>query len=201
MKTQTLLKDLTKRVEIILSHTQVKLSNASQEALSKAPNQGSWSALQCLAHLNLYGAYYIPALEKALNQQRLTSTTDEFKPGWLGKKFTNMLSAEAGKKMKTMKKLEPAQVSTSSQTLPDFVAMQHKILQLLKQAEKANLNKRAVPLEFMKLINLKIGDVLSFVIAHEERHIAQAMRAIQSKNPDRQTLYSTPPHLVHFISE
>jgi hypothetical protein len=49
---------------------------------------------------------------------------------------------------------------------------------MLEQSKKINLNKARVPISIAKFIKLKLGDVFGFLIAHNQRHILQAERAL-----------------------
>ena len=52
---------------------------------AEQPAAGEWSAMQCLDHLNMYGDYYLPAIEKVINdaKQQLQQPAIVFKPGIL----------------------------------------------------------------------------------------------------------------------
>ncbi|WP_142501204.1 DinB family protein, partial [Latilactobacillus sakei] len=64
---------------------------ASQQ-FSYKPAPDKWSAAQCLLHLNSYGEYYLPAIEKAIETAGRHSTKAAiFHSGWLGNYFTEMM--------------------------------------------------------------------------------------------------------------
>ncbi|MBA4055707.1 MAG: DinB family protein, partial [Marivirga sp.] len=48
------------------------------------------------------------------------------------------------------------------------------------------LNKSHVPVEFMKLLKMNLGDALTFVIVHEQRHISQAKNGLIRNIPIRE---------------
>ena len=60
-----------------------------------------------------------------------------------------------------------------------FLAYQQELLTLLEKAKGKNINQRKVPVEFFKLMRMKIGDALAFVVTHEQRHILQAQAVLQ----------------------
>jgi hypothetical protein len=80
------------------------------------------------------------------------------------------------KKHKTVKHMNPINSALGQATLEEFAQHQTELLRLLQNAKKADLHKKAVPVEFFKLLKLRIGEALEFVVLHEERHIQQALR-------------------------
>lgn len=152
---------------------------------SAQPGPGEWSAMQCLAHLNLYGDYYLPAIEKVINdaKQQQLQPTAVFKPGILGNYFTNMMTpredGKPAKKMKAFKNYNPESTADSDAVIAKFIEQQEKLLALLEESKLVDLNKCKVPVSIAQYIKLKLGDVFMFLIAHNYRHVLQAERALQ----------------------
>ncbi|ULT24222.1 DinB family protein [Sphingobacterium sp. E70] len=40
------------------------LKTLSLDDLNKRPHKGSWNTLECIAHLNLYGNFYLPKFQE-----------------------------------------------------------------------------------------------------------------------------------------
>lgn len=141
-----------------------------------------WSAAQCLAHLNSYGRYYLPAIEKAIQKAAKNKSALPFKAGWLGNYFTRMmLPAENGipaKKMAAPKEHYPGIIPDSFQIVGEFIEQQEKLLKLIDAARNIDLNKAKCPISIAPFIKLKLGDVFLFLIAHNYRHVLQAERAL-----------------------
>jgi hypothetical protein len=60
--------------------------------------------------------------------------------------------------------------------LAEFRQHQEQLLQLLARAAHADLNRKAVPVEFFKLLKMRTGEAFEFVLVHEQRHMQQALR-------------------------
>jgi hypothetical protein len=154
------------------------------EQLSYHPAPGAWSAAQCLEHLNIYGRHYLPAIEKAILQGKKQGSkpTGNFKPGWLGAYFTQLMQPQQGgvfkSKMKAPKNAVPSAQPDPQRMLAEFIDQQEKMLELLRDAVSVNLNALRVPISLSPWIRLKLGDTFGFVLAHIERHVLQADRAI-----------------------
>lgn len=145
-----------------------------------------WSANQCLMHLNSYGRYYLPKMEKAIENaiQQQQKPAIRFTAGWLGNYFTQMmLPKETGfpaKKMSAPKDHTPTSNEDSYAVIAEFIEQQEQLLRLLRKAKQVDLNKVRIPISIATFIKLKLGDVFLFLIAHNYRHILQAERALQN---------------------
>lgn len=170
---QQLLDTLEQQVDIHLQQAVSVYQNLSGDVLNKPSATGGWSVAQCLEHLNSYGDYYLPQIEKALHNKQSNSTT--FTSGWLGDYFTKSMDPTAGKKMKALKGHIPAAALDVHKVVAEFIHQQETLLRYLRTAHNADLNVR-IPITISKLIRLKLGDVFQFLIMHDERHIQQANR-------------------------
>jgi len=144
-----------------------------------------WSANQCLQHLNSYGNYYLPAIKKAFEvaKQKNAVANAIFKSGWLGNYFTNLMQPKADgslpKKMQSPKNHQPQNNTESHFVIAEFIEQQEQLLQLLEQAKEVDLNSIKVPISIAPFIKLKLGDVFMFLVAHNQRHVLQAEKAIE----------------------
>ena len=183
-QTTKLLLELEEQNQQLLAAVR-KWKKTPPEILTFRPATDKWNAIECLDHLNSYGKYYLPAIEKAVSttpgDKRILPST--FSPGWLGNYFTNLMLPDNQGKVKKMK-APKAHLPHSCLNAPAVMAeFEQQLLQfsaLLKKAAKTDLNKARVPVSIMPLIKLKLGDVLRFVIAHNQRHVLQGENAIVS---------------------
>ncbi|MGN6210956.1 DinB family protein [Parafilimonas sp.] len=181
---QQLIALLEEQTESILNIAVQQWQMTPVSVFKQQPSPGSWSAMQCLGHLNAYGRYYLPAIERAIDMARLKHqpAVETFTPGWLGNYFTKlMLPGKDGipvKKMKAPKDYTIINEGNSDAVIAEFINQQEKILLLLQQARHVDLNKIRIPVSIAKFIKLKLGDVFMFLIAHNLRHVKQTERAI-----------------------
>ncbi len=144
--------------------------------LNYKPSSDSWSILECLEHLNRYSRYYNPILAKAIANNSDGNYLQTISYSWLGKKSLGIVRPDNGKKSKTVKHMNPNNSQLGRQTMEEFLDHQTELLQLLDKAKGTNLNKKAIPVEFFKLLKLRIGETLEFVVLHQERHLQQALQ-------------------------
>ncbi len=169
---QQLLDTLEQQVDAHLQQAVRVYQNLSDDVLNKPSATGGWSVAQCLEHLNSYGDYYLPQIEKVLHAKNDEPT---FTSGWLGDYFTKSMDPKAGKKMKALKGHIPAATLDAHKVVAEFIHQQETLLRYLRAARNADLNVR-IPITISKLIRIKLGDVFQFLIMHDERHIQQANR-------------------------
>jgi len=184
--TEELLETLEQQTGTILNSAVQQWQMINPALFKQQPAPAAWSAMQCLGHLNAYGRYYLPAIEKAIDIARTKRKTVNtiFTPGWLGNYFTKLMlpseNAIAVKKIKAPKDYTISNEGSSDEILAEFIAQQEKLLVLLHQARRIDLNKIRIPVSIAKFIKLKLGDVFMFLIAHNIRHIKQAERAMET---------------------
>lgn len=176
-----LITKLQEQTEDLLNKAIQEWQMLNPSVFKQQPAEGSWSAMQCLGHLNAYGDYYLPAIENAIAHAEKKSCST-FTPGRLGNYFTNlMMPNENGvpsKKMKAPKNYTTNNEGNSDCTIAKFIDQQEKLISLLEQAKTVDLNAIRIPVSIAKFIKLKLGDVFMFLIAHDIRHVKQAERAI-----------------------
>jgi hypothetical protein len=183
-KSEILVEDLLNQTETILKTAIAEWQLIPHSRFARKPSPEIWSANECLQHLNSYGRYYLPAIEKSIKKGSKVSFKDEFSSGWLGNYFTKLMlptaNGKPSKKMKSPKDHAPKTIIESHLVIAEFIGQQEKLLQLLTLAKKIDLNKSKVGISIAPFIKLKLGDVFMFLIAHLQRHTLQAQRALSA---------------------
>jgi len=173
----TLLEELTSMTGAALIAVK-SFKNLSLEELNFKNNQEEWSILECIKHLNLYGAFYLPEIENCILNSNDYQGKSTYKSSFIGDFFVNSVKASNTKKVKAMKTMIPDQSNLSSVTIDQFIKQLEKLKSLLQQAEKMNLMKIKTAISLTKLFKLRLGDTLRFLVHHNERHILQAERLV-----------------------
>jgi hypothetical protein len=175
MKSHALLEQLQADTREIL----VKLSYLRQEdpgLLVQQPAPGKWSVAQVIEHLNSYGRYYLPQLQKALEQSKYPAN-DHFTNGWLGNYFTKSMMPKPDNrvtnKMRSPKDHRPSPDIDPKSVMDEFERQELQLLELLNKAKKTDIGRIRIPISIAPFIKLKMGDVFGFLIAHHQRHFVQ----------------------------
>lgn len=175
MQSKNLIESLLEQTRQIINQTE-KLKNYDLQTLTWKENENSWSILECLEHLNLYGDFYLPQIENKIKNST-TKTEFEFKSGILGNYFAkSMLPKEKLNKMKTFKDKNPLNASLDKTVIDQFIKQQIKLLDLLNQSRNVSLNKVKIQTSISSLIKLKLGDTFQFFVNHIIRHLNQIER-------------------------
>ena len=179
MTSQTLLLDVIELTRLNINEVE-KLKTRTVEALNYRESENSWTALECIEHLNNYGRFYLPELQSVISKSMTQPSTD-FKGSWLGRFFVKTIDPNIKtKKMNTPKAMNPMGTSLSMEALDVFLAQQHQLLGILDQAKSVNLDEVKTKIALSKLIKLRLGDTLKFLVLHNQRHINQANRILNS---------------------
>lgn len=170
-----LLTSLEQQVDSQLTYAIRELQNLPVEILLKPASNGGWSIAQCVEHLNSYGSFYLPEIQKALARNSDKYAPETFKSSRLGQYFTKLMQPGSNKKMKAFKNHIPAENLDAPAVIATFIEQQETLLQYLQKARHADLRSK-LPLSISWLIKLQLGDVFRFLIAHNERHLQQTGR-------------------------
>ncbi len=175
MQTENLIQTLTEQTRQNI-HRVEKLKTHDLNTLTWKQNETSWNILECLEHLNLYGNFYLPAIENKIKKSD-TKSEAEFRSGPLGNYFAkSMLPKEKLNKMKTFKDKNPLNAKLDKSVIDKFIDQQVRLLELLDQSRNVSLNKVKVETSISNFIKLKLGDTFRFFINHIIRHLKQIDR-------------------------
>ncbi|MFY0713422.1 DinB family protein [Seonamhaeicola sp. NFXS20] len=147
----------------------------SIEDLNYKANASEWSILECIEHLCLYGKFYLPEIENRIITNSY-SKQQYFKSGLIGNYFVNIIKASNTKKIKATKEMDTTGFKLNKSTINQFLKQLEWLDSLLVKAEKVNLMKVKTSISLTKLIKLRLGDTLRFLVYHNERHLLQAKR-------------------------
>lgn len=199
----TFLQDLRSDINAVLNVTHTRIRPRTDAVNLQQPAPGSWSVVQCLEHLNGYGHHYIPRLQAAISrgEQQQLSAKPVFRSSWLGNYFTNLMKPKEDgglrSKMQAPKGHRPAPQADAQAVIAEFILQQEQLLELVDRAAKVDIRKLKVPTSLSKFIRLSTGDTLRFLVAHEQRHMLQALRALHVVTGD----FSTAVSMQSFSAE
>ncbi len=178
IKSSELIEDLRDRTKNAIESAEI-FKSLSDEQLNQRNSPESWSILECIEHINLYGEFYLNEFENRILKSSFPNS--EFhKTGIIGNYSANSMLPKDGKtsmKMKTFEHMNPINSELSSTILDKFIKQQRHFLQLLDQAEKVNLTITKCSLT-IKGLKFRLGDALRFYAFHNERHIIQAQKIL-----------------------
>lgn len=169
-------KELIKELYTLLEGQKVNLNQLQElpiDTLVWRENSISWNILECVEHLNLYLNYYIPEIKRSFSVKKYHSN-GEFKSGWLGAYFVKVIKPKEGSaKMKTKSEMNPLGVELTKNVLHELLKNLIEFQQVLLETLDYDLIKTKTNISISKIIKLRLGDTLRFVVYHNERHFKQ----------------------------
>lgn len=178
IRTEELIFDLIQRTKDTFDKAE-RLKSVPIEELNSRPSPESWSALECLEHLNLYGDFYLPEIRNRIKKSKY-GPEEYFYSGLLGNYFSkSMLPRENLRKIKTFKDKDPLGSQLDFSTLKRFLEQQKALMELLELSKKVSLNKTKTAISISRFIKLKLGDTFRVLVYHNQRHLIQARKALE----------------------
>lgn len=180
-----ILQKITKEnIEVVSSSTK----KLSENQLNWIPNPGVWSVNQVLAHLNEYGRYYHPTFTRKIETTRFRSTKEGFVSSPLGKSAWKSMKLGNAKNVKRKFKaqkgynpaVDPGLIKGDEPAI--FLEQQAELLDIIDKAQNVNLKKVKIPISISKIVRLRLGDALLFVVYHNQRHVQQLLNLINNPN-------------------
>ena len=177
ISSEKLIQDLIERTRKNLNEAE-KFKQLPLETLRNRKSENTWNILECFEHMNLFGDFYIPEINKKLKNS--TEINKElYKSAPFGNFFAkSMLPREKPNKMNTFKDKNPLKKNLDINCIERFISQQQKTLELLDIARSKDLNKNKIPISISQWVKLKLGDSFRIFIYHNERHIVQANKLL-----------------------
>lgn len=188
MTTATLFQELETITNASIDTVKKRFSKLSQAQLEFRVNRESWSILEIFAHLNEYANYYHPAFSKKIDTTRFRDPRLNFISSPLGK--SAWMSMKLGKSKNVKRKFNAPKLYNPTivpsivkpTAVIDFMEGQNELLHILERAKTINVRKSKIGIAISKIIRLRFGDALLFVVYHNERHVQQALNLMNHRN-------------------
>ena len=171
-----------------LEAAQAKLRTLSDKVSaaqwSMHPGPASWSAADCIEHLNMTSRAYMPLLRTAIDEARMMRTGDSaaYHMDLPGRVLAFMMRPmkHIGKfklgRVKTTGPFTPRGGQTREQLLSDFVRLQGDLIGLIRSADGLPIDRVKIQSPFGKL-RYNAYAALEIIAQHEHRHLQQAEEA------------------------
>lgn len=183
-----LLLDLRNITESNISLVSKKCKYLGENQMKWRPSNDSWNIQEVLSHLNSYSSYYHQLFIDKIQNTKYSSIKESFVPSPLGRSAWKSMKLgrlnNIKRKFRAPKNLNPSISPELIDLDPmvNFVKNQQELITILTAAEKVNLKKVKIPISISKMVRLRLGDALMFVIYHNERHIQQVKNILAHPN-------------------
>ena len=140
------------------------------------PEPGVWNVLECFHHLIVTDRLYGPRLRAAIEKATRDGGSTPFRPSFFGKTFIRYVSPGSKRKIKTLRLFEPPPALTDVTVLQQFIDHQDELTALIHQADGINLNRGKFSSPASRLVRFSVGEGLTVLVVHQQRHLQQAQR-------------------------
>lgn len=153
------------------------VADLNDEQLAWRPDEKSWCIAECFDHLRKVDRPYLKALDQAIRQAPLIDA-GIFRPSMLGRIMMGTVAPNARMKVPAPRKIRPQAISPADarKSIEAYLQQQAELMTLIQHAEGRDINSPRVPTPISSLIALSIGEALTVLVRHGERHRLQAER-------------------------
>ncbi|MBI3680374.1 MAG: DinB family protein [Acidobacteria bacterium] len=172
------LSDLAALYEAVLYDAESLAAKLSKEQFNWREQPGRWSVGECLDHLCRLDGLYAGRISKAIERGRREREfgTGPFKYGWLESYMLRNIEPPAKFRVKSPKAFRPAPELDPKETLGRFRTHNRRLRELVREAAGLNLRRIQVSSPVTKLWKWSLGVALAACVAHDRRHIHQALQ-------------------------
>ena len=186
MTTSQLVSELRGITQTNIDLIRKKFSHLNDQQKNWRKDSESWSINEIFAHLNEFAHYYHNAFTTKIERTRFTEPKDIFissplgRSAWKSMKLGNLKNIK--RKFKAQRIYNPLIHSelVSGNDTETFESNQIELIKIIDKAELVNLRKVKVPISISKIVRLRLGDALLFVVYHNERHMQQALNILSN---------------------
>jgi len=174
------LADLQQRLAVVLDTVERELVPLSVEQLRWKPAPDRWSIIECLQHLNLAERYYIRNLQHKADLPRPAGLPADqaLQSDWVGRLMRYIVDPQTRMRFPAPGLIRPRRAADLDvvSVMASFLGLQRLLQGLLERLVWLDWNREKVMSLFGNWLTIRLGDTLLMLVAHTERHLAQAMR-------------------------
>lgn len=159
------------------------IDGLSDDAFNAKPSEKSWSAGECVVHLNKIAKGYLPEMEAVVADPSAPRGEGPFRYGWLSRRF--IASVRPGSRnLPTAGAMKPPEVGglrsdiDRSRAVERFDADIDRYLAVIDASEGLDLGRIKIASPFLSILRLPLGAFLEAMGQHSLRHVLQAERAV-----------------------
>jgi uncharacterized damage-inducible protein DinB len=154
----------------------------NDEQFTWRPAPDSWSVAQCLDHLNAAARAYLPMLDEGIATavRRGLYTPGPYAYNWVGRLMVYVVKPTTQRRSKAPQAFLPGEGRRRDEIMAAFRAYQVQYVDRLRQASGLDLARARVTSPVARWIRMPLGSAFAMAIAHEQRHLAQARRVLET---------------------
>lgn len=154
-------------------------TSLSPGQLNWKPSAEKWSVGQCFEHLLSANTGMIASVEGKIEVTSPTTFWERLPllPRFFGKVIGNAVSPEGQRKIKAPKVFEPSASDVDASIVESFLGFQPKIAAAMERCGNVDIVMGSPAAAF---ITYSLLDAFRIVVRHEQRHLLQAKRVVET---------------------
>jgi DinB superfamily len=171
------LQAIVEELEQALARLHALAAHVPEAAWARRPDPARWSIGECVAHLNLTSAAYLPLIKAALGSAPAWPVGDA-RPhhrrdpmGWL---MWWMMGPPVLMRVKTAARFVPQGVAPARALVAEFERWQRDLIACVHEAEGRDLSGPRIRSPFDPRISYNVYSALTILPRHQHRHLWQA---------------------------
>lgn len=159
------------------------VADTDPDTMRIRPDPETWSAAQCIDHLNTAGWLLLRSMEKAIQrgQSRQLSGEPPFEYGFVSRWFVHSMKPSSKWTFTAPSFFEPDEPGTlyPGEVTEEFRALQDQFSECVAAAEGLDVRRLRLPSPAIPLLCISLGAWFEATLAHERRHLDQARRILE----------------------
>ena len=167
---------------LVADETKRVFGQLSAEQINWKPSGDEWSVGQCFDHLIISNRLLLTVIEEIRQGKRRRRAWERVPllPRLFGKLLIRTLRADAGRKVKAPRALNPSVSHIPAEIIPSFVEQQDRLLRLMEGTRGLELERITITSPVARFITYSLMDAYRLIVVHEQNHFLQASRLLQS---------------------
>ena len=172
------------RLEILDSVGRAReLVRKNGEAIRKQPEEGGWSAAECIEHLTLSTESFTRKIRRTIDESVTRPARERESYSFIGRIYLWYVEPPVRRKVSAAEKFIPTVPASREVLMARFEKSHRELLQLIEETDGIDRMAIKVSSPISKRLRISLLDALAALCAHDRRHLWQAERACGAYNP------------------
>ena len=157
------------------------LTYADEEAVNQRRSASSWSALECVTHLNLATQAMLPGIREAVEAAPASATAAQtFKMDLPGRLLAWSLEPPVLIKLQAPKLAQPLESRGLEPVLEEFEQLHDQLIDLVHASAGKQIDQQKMKSPFANM-HYNVYSAFRIIAAHDRRHLWQARKTLERK--------------------
>lgn len=166
------LDELDERLAATARATRELTDSLEAEQLVWRPDPDRWGIADCFEHLVVADGRYLPGLRSAFDAAPPPPEHATYAPGLFARWFIRTVGPDGKLRLPAPGRFRPPPARPDAPRR--FLEQQRRIARFVAEARRVDLQGARLRSPVTPLLRFTIGEALTLIVAHEERHLNQA---------------------------